>query len=279
MNRIFTVALALVTVSFAVIYVGIWFLMITQGDAPWTSWNRSFELGGIYVNLYVFLILNAIAVPALWMSGWRTLQLAGILPHHQGVQWASNVLVGTGLSCLLIVMIHFRVWESLSGAPDAGTPTPPSDEKLAYPTLPLPPETEFSWTITAMDGAETDVASLKGKAVFFNIWATWCGFCIYEFPNIQRLYDEFKDDPNVVFLLVSDEDPDTVMAWMEGPGKEWDLPFYTTEKFHDRFRPGGYPTTYFIAPDGRTAFRHSGFVAWDGEKTKTFLRELAAQSQ
>ncbi|MFM1921789.1 MAG: hypothetical protein RLZZ303_3423 [Candidatus Hydrogenedentota bacterium] len=276
MSRIGTFTLGLITLAFGIIFAGAWLMMLTQGDAPWNSWGRSFEVAGIYVNLYVFLLLNAIALPVLTVSGWRTLQLAGCLPHHQGVQWASNVLVGIGLACLLIVLAYFRPWQTvLAGEPVV---VAPSDERLNYPSLPLAATTDMNWELTSLDGAAVNLEDLRGKAIFLNIWATWCGYCIHEFPNILRLREVFEDHPNVAFLLVSNEEPETVRAWLDGPGKPWsELPLYTTEAFPDAYRPGGFPTTFFIAPDGRTAFRHSGFVAWDGEKTQAFLRQLAQQ--
>lgn len=84
-----------------------------------------------------------------------------------------------------------------------------------------------------------------------------------------------KDNPGIAFILVSPEEPDIVTEW--AAKQEYTLPFYTIpkEKMPAAFRPSGLPTTFIVAPDGRIAFKHSGFAAWDGEKTKGFLQALS----
>src|SRR6185295_19807112 len=76
----------------------------------------------------------------------------------------------------------------------------PSLAKLAtslfHPRPPVPPLAEgtpvdYGWSVTSLDGHTTPVASFKGKVVFLNFWATWCGPCRMEFPSIQKLHEKF----------------------------------------------------------------------------------------
>ncbi len=46
---------------------------------------------------------------------------------------------------------------------------------------------------TAVDGREVDLAKLKGQVVLVDFWATWCGPCIAELPNVKRVYESYKD--------------------------------------------------------------------------------------
>src|SRR5690606_34627752 len=46
-------------------------------------------------------------------------------------------------------------------------------------------------------------ASLRGKVVFINFWASWCPPCRAEFPSIETLYSRFKDNPDVFFLTIN----------------------------------------------------------------------------
>lgn len=53
------------------------------------------------------------------------------------------------------------------------------------------------------DGTTFTPDDWKGKVVFLDFWATWCGPCIRSFPGVQKLYDKYKDNPNVVFAIVN----------------------------------------------------------------------------
>ncbi|MEK6396797.1 MAG: redoxin domain-containing protein, partial [Terriglobus sp.] len=54
-----------------------------------------------------------------------------------------------------------------------------------------------------LDGQERHLSDYKGKVVFLDLWGTWCIQCVAEMPTVQALYDRYKNDPEVVFLIVS----------------------------------------------------------------------------
>src|SRR5690606_35409006 len=79
--------------------------------------------------------------------------------------------------------------------------------------------------LTAMydlEGNQVDME--KNKLIFLNVWATWCGPCVMEMPGIQSLYERYKTNDNVRFYIVSDEDAETVVPFIQRKGYE--LPFY-----------------------------------------------------
>ena len=59
-------------------------------------------------------------------------------------------------------------------------------------------------TVTAMDGTEVKLSSLRGKTVFVNFWATWCGPCMQEMPEMNKIYPDYKD--KIEFFAVSIDD-------------------------------------------------------------------------
>src|SRR5690242_7336670 len=49
---------------------------------------------------------------------------------------------------------------------------------------------DYNFTIKTLTGEAIDFNQFKGKVVFINLWATWCGPCRVEMPSIQELYNE-----------------------------------------------------------------------------------------
>lgn len=122
------------------------------------------------------------------------------------------------------------------------------------------PAPEFSGTTP--DGKRVSLADLRGKAVYVDIWATWCGYCIDEFPDSRKIQAEFKGSDKVAFLYVS-VDRDT-LAWKkmatgdkvprgihiingpDSPNSIWDL-YYVW----------GIPRYLLIDGDGRMVATHA----------------------
>ena len=59
-----------------------------------------------------------------------------------------------------------------------------------------------AFTLRDLEGKPVDGQSLKGKVVVLAFWATWCGPCVKELPQIEKLHREFKDK-GVVVLGIS----------------------------------------------------------------------------
>ncbi len=58
------------------------------------------------------------------------------------------------------------------------------------------------------------LADLRGKVVFLDFWATWCGPCVAGIPRMNRLAESFKDQP-VIFISVTDESPDVIGPYLK----------------------------------------------------------------
>jgi thiol-disulfide isomerase/thioredoxin len=69
------------------------------------------------------------------------------------------------------------------------------EDQLSLPPVPGILKTADGKTITTDDW--------KGKVVFIDFWATWCGPCIRSFPGLQKLYDKYKSNPDVIFAVVN----------------------------------------------------------------------------
>ena len=62
-------------------------------------------------------------------------------------------------------------------------------------------------------GGTTSLASLKGKYVYIDIWATWCGPCVREFPELTKLIADYKGNPNIEFVCISIDSKEDHDKW------------------------------------------------------------------
>jgi len=123
-------------------------------------------------------------------------------------------------------------------------------------------------------GKVIDLGSLKGKVVFLNFWATWCPPCLAEMPSVNKLYEQFKGDEHVVFILV-DADSDFLKAQKYMDRKGYKLPVYQVAgSIPEAIFKGSLPTTVVFDKWGRVAYNEAGAANYASEKFISFIKTL-----
>lgn len=127
------------------------------------------------------------------------------------------------------------------------------------------------------DNKVYDTEQLKGKVLFINFWATWCPPCRAEMPSIQKLYDKFKGDDNIEFLIVEIESD------VEGTNKFLDqqklkLPIvYPNGEIPSNWLGGSIPTTVILDKNGKIAAKEEGMYDYSTKEVEEFIRNLINQ--
>jgi thiol-disulfide isomerase/thioredoxin len=134
----------------------------------------------------------------------------------------------------------------------------------------------YDWTLLDLNDAPVPFTRFKGKTVFLNVWATWCGPCVREMPTIARLaQDPRLQGKGVEFVCVStDDSSDAMRRFLQG--RSWTMTFLRAEKLPPVFLTEGIPATFLIAPDGRIAAAEVGAAEWDQPDVVGFLEKIAA---
>jgi thiol-disulfide isomerase/thioredoxin len=137
-------------------------------------------------------------------------------------------------------------------------------------------DVDYNTVFVGLDGNKFEFSQTKGKVVFFNLWATWCPPCVAEMPAIQELYDIYKNNDKVEFVLVSNEDLESISKFIKKKG--FTFPVYMNQyRLPDAFQTNSIPTTFVISKSGKIVINQVGAANWSGEKMQETMDRLIAE--
>lgn len=137
---------------------------------------------------------------------------------------------------------------------------------------------DFNFTLRTSSGQRVKFDQLKGKVVFLNLWATWCGPCRAEMPTIQALYEK-TDTTQVKFVILSidrDSDEPKIAKFMNQ--YKYTFPVYRPSgMLTSQLDVPGIPTTFIINKQGNIVSKEVGATNFDTAKFRKFLAQLVAE--
>lgn len=128
-------------------------------------------------------------------------------------------------------------------------------------------------TFIDAEGRERTLGDFRGKLVLLNLWATWCGPCREEMPELDDLQAMLGSERfEVVALSVEKDGLPLARNFLKEVGAE-NLALYNdpTGKANFTFKAFGLPTTLLISPDGREIGRMVGPAPWAGEDARRLI--------
>jgi thiol-disulfide isomerase/thioredoxin len=136
------------------------------------------------------------------------------------------------------------------------------------PTSPAKPlsETKF-WQLPANDGdpIEKDLKDLAGKPIILHFWATWCGPCVKELPDLDAYSKNLEDTAHVIAIVTDMKDVAKVREFYRTKGiQNLNIYFDKSGQLTRTFRTPALPTSIFINSQGHEIGRIQGAIEWNG---------------
>lgn len=123
-----------------------------------------------------------------------------------------------------------------------------------------------------LQGKEISLSDFKGKKVFLNFWASWCGPCKAEMPHMQQLYEETKDKDIVILAVNVGEDKDKVKGFIEENKYTFPVVLDIKQEVAIQYGISAFPTTFFIDEEGYVYGGIRGAMSLDMMKEQLKLK-------
>lgn len=117
--------------------------------------------------------------------------------------------------------------------------------------------------LPTLSGGKVNLSEYRGKVVFINFWATWCGTCKVEMPSMEKLYQRFKEHGFEMLTISVDKDQGLIAPFM----KEYELTFPVlldpnSEVAKKDYKTTGVPETFIVDRDGIIRYKAIGPRDW-----------------
>jgi thiol-disulfide isomerase/thioredoxin len=137
--------------------------------------------------------------------------------------------------------------EVFSFTPSADTRIVPSLDRVLNPDS-MTGETAADVTFSDLEGNPVQLSEFKGKVVFLDFWATWCGPCKMEMPHIQKLHEEMGGE--VVFLGASSEPKAKIEGFLTKNPYSFKIVTVKQEDAQKKFNVSNIPAGFVIDREG-----------------------------
>jgi len=133
--------------------------------------------------------------------------------------------------------------------------------------------------LPSLAGGKVNLMDYRGKVVFINFWATWCGTCEVEMPAMENLYNRFKDHGFEMLTISIDKDQTLIEPFM----KKYGLTFPVlldpeSEVAKKDYKTTGVPETFIVDRQGIIVHKAIGPRVWDSDENISAFSQLVLGS-
>lgn len=137
-----------------------------------------------------------------------------------------------------------------------------------------------AFTITDLSGREIDTASLKGKVLLVNFWATWCPPCRVEMPRLEKeVWRKYKDSNFVMVAIAREQSEQEIAEFQKESGFTFPFAADPEREVYKLFGNGGIPRSYVVGADGKILYQSVGYHPTEFDQMKKVIEKELAKLQ
>jgi thiol-disulfide isomerase/thioredoxin len=130
---------------------------------------------------------------------------------------------------------------------------------------------------SAFDAQNYHLQQFKGKVVYVDFWASWCGPCVQSFPFMNGLDHEFKGKGLQIVAINMDENPADAQQFLGQHPAKFTVLADTNQQCAKAFEVKAMPSSYLIDRNGVVRYEHLGFKAGETEQLQTLIKQLLTE--
>lgn len=130
----------------------------------------------------------------------------------------------------------------------------------------------LSSTLTHAD--TLNLEQYKGKVVYVDFWASWCGPCRESFPWMKKMQQQYGKDGLVIIAVNVDQDKKLADKFLSEFKPEFNVLFDKDGKLAEDFKVSSMPSSYVLDREGKPRFKHKGFHLDKQSQYETELNSL-----
>jgi len=134
-------------------------------------------------------------------------------------------------------------------------------------------------TLTTVAGQQVHLASLKGKVVLLDFWASWCIPCRKSFPEIEALHHEFESQGLVVLAVNVDEEQRNADQFLAKYAHTMTIALDPKGAAAEAFKVNAMPSTMIVGRSGHIRYTHKGYTDKVIAKFRAQVLELLAEAE
>ncbi len=158
-------------------------------------------------------------------------------------------------------------------ASPARSAAPPSGDTSVGSAMP-------AYSAQTFDGKAFDLASERGNVVLLNLWATWCGPCRFEVPELQKMNDQYAPQGfKVIGVSLDDSGPETVKRFVSDHKMTYPILLDPEGKLANIFQTSLIPTTVLIDRAGKIVWKQFGAIDSNDAALKKTLDSALAEKR